>query len=92
MRNQKEITTMLWVDFLIDEKVHEVNGMLCGIQRFMFTYGLLFGLDASVYEGRFCFNNITDAREFLNNWDGKTYPVVGVDGCTAIKGILKDER
>ncbi|MGY5853599.1 MAG: hypothetical protein RTU92_08555 [Candidatus Thorarchaeota archaeon] len=63
-----------------------INGMFCGVQRFAYTVGVCFGLDESGYKGRFCFDSEMNADYFLHDWDGKTLPVVGDDGCTAIKG------
>ncbi len=57
----------------------------CGIHRFMFTTGVCCGLNESGYSFRFCFNYVLDAVGFLNDWDGHTLPVVGEEGCTAIK-------
>lgn len=64
------------------------NGMVCGIERFIYSLGVSFGLDGHYRHGRFCFDTLQNARGFLEDWDGKTYPVVGVDGCKAIKGEL----
>lgn len=61
---------------------------VCGTYRFLFTVGVCFGLDRSGYRGRFCFDTQADAEAFLNEWDGLTYPVIGDDGCIAIKGVL----
>ena len=58
----------------------------CGIGRFMFTHGVLFGMDITGYKGRYCFQDQCSAEGFMLDWDGITVPVVGVDGCTAIKG------
>lgn len=57
----------------------------CGLQRFMFTVGVCLGLTFSGYECRFCFNTLNDAQHFYKHWDGTTVPVIGIDGCTAIK-------
>lgn len=66
-------------------EVRYVNGMLCGIQRYMFTVGVCVDMDETGYAGRFCFDTWQNAYLFLEEWDGKTPPVVGLDGCTAIK-------
>jgi hypothetical protein len=71
------------------EHVREIDGLgFVGLSRFIFTVGVLWGLDESGYKGRFCFDTHMDAELFLREWDGTTYPVVGEDGCTAIKGVL----
>lgn len=47
---------------------------ICGLQRFMFTIGLCYGLqqcDFNIYEGRYCFDKLSDAKLALSEWDGK---------------------
>jgi hypothetical protein len=61
------------------------DGMLCGLMQFMFTVGLCYGIDRTGYTGRYCFSSLEYALGFYYHWDGKTPPVIGVDGCTAIK-------
>ena len=61
------------------------NGEVCGILRFVFTYGVCVGLDMIGYRCRFCFDTEQNAKLFLSEWDGSYLPVVGEDGCTAIK-------
>ena len=71
------------------DHVREIDGVgFVGISRFIYTVGVLWGLDETGYAGRFCFDTYNDAVLFLRDWDGTTYPVVGEDGCTAIKGEL----
>lgn len=67
------------------ENVREIDGMVCAISRFMFTVGVCYGIDLTGYRGRFCFDSYQNAELFLKEWDGKTPPVIGEDGCTAIK-------
>jgi len=57
----------------------------CGLYRFLYTVGVCCGLDETGYLNRFCFDTWQNAELFLKEWDGKTLPVVGEDGCTAIK-------
>lgn len=57
----------------------------CGVLRFMYTHGVCIGLDETGYGGRFCFDTYQNARLFLAEWDGVTMPMIGLDGCTAIK-------
>ena len=66
-------------------EIQYINGMLCGIQRYMFTVGVCVDMDETGYRMRFCFDTWQNAFLFLNEWDGVTLPVVGDDGCTAIK-------
>lgn len=66
--------------------IREVHpGFYCGVQRFVFTCGVCCGLDHTGYLNRFCFDTMMDAELFLRDWDGHTPPVIGDDGCTAIK-------
>lgn len=43
---------------------------LCAICQFMFTYGLVTGLDNDSYRGRYCFHTEDEAIEALRAWDG----------------------
>ena len=67
------------------ENIREINGMVCATSRFIFTVGVCYGIDMIGYKGRFCFDNYAFAQLFLEEWDGVTPPVIGEDGCTAIK-------
>jgi hypothetical protein len=62
-----------------------INGQLCGLYRFLYTIGVVYGISENFYDGRFCFDNRLDAELFLKEWDGKKLPEIGIDGCTAIK-------
>ena len=66
--------------------VREIDGMVCGLMRFIYTVGVCFKIDETGYGGRFCFSNRYLALAFLKEWDGETPPVIGEDGCVAIKG------
>lgn len=57
----------------------------CAINRYIFTVGFLIGMDRTGMKGRFCFDTMANAKLFAENWDGETFPVAGLDGCTAIK-------
>ena len=57
----------------------------CGIRQFIFTVGVCYGLDRIGYTGRFCFKTLNDELGFYDAWNGIEQPVVGQDGCTAIK-------
>ncbi len=65
--------------------IKEVDGIYYGVMRMMFTVGIAVGLGHGVYGGRFCFNSLQDALAFYHDWDFKTRPIVGQDGCTADK-------
>ena len=46
----------------------------CGLRRFIFTTGLCYGLDETGFEGRWCYERFTDAKEAL-----KTLAAAGPD-------------
>ena len=50
------------------------NGEIAGIQSFMFTYGLVLGLDHWGYRTRFCFPSKAEAVAALKDWDGEGFP------------------
>lgn len=66
-------------------QLRHINGMACGVMRFIYTCGVCFGLDDTGYVGRYCFDTYQNASLFLKDWDGLSTPKVGVDGCTAVK-------
>lgn len=51
-----------------------INGKICGLQPFLFTWGLVVNLrvvgDGEFYDHRYCFEHFEDALESLNAWDG----------------------
>jgi len=65
--------------------LREINGMTCGVMRFLYTCGVCYGLDETGYVGRYCFDTHQNACLFLKDWDGLKTPQVGTDGCTAVK-------
>ena len=65
--------------------IKENDGIYFGIMRMMFTVGIAVGLGHGVYGGRFCFATLQDALAFYQEWDFKTRPIVGENGCTADK-------
>ena len=72
--NQNGYTNLRWID-----------GKLCGILKFLYTYGVCVDIGEHSYKMRFCFETKLQAVGFLEIWDGETLPVIGRDGCTAIK-------
>jgi hypothetical protein len=74
--------------FLTEEgytNVRVIDGVICATLRFIYTVGVCYGLDSTGYRGRFCFDSQQNAELFLKDWDGVSLPVIGEDGCTAIK-------
>lgn len=47
---------------------------LCGLHKFMFTTGLVFGIDEQGYHGRYCYTQWADAWKALRAWDGTGDP------------------
>ena len=47
---------------------------LCGIRRFIFTTGLVYGLNMAGYEGRYCYPDKLSAKNALEQWDGVDHP------------------
>ncbi len=51
--------------------VREVPGRgYCGLMRFMFTTGLIWGLSESGYRGRWCYATQEEAGAAFAEWDG----------------------
>lgn len=60
----------------------------CALLQYLYTVGVFLDLDkAGPAQGRYCFAEWSDASHFLKHWDGITEPVVGENGCKAIKRI-----
>lgn len=55
-----------------------INGKLYGIQRFMFTFGLLVDIDPydelNFYKYRYCYPTFNSANDALCEWDGENFP------------------
>lgn len=50
------------------KKIYKIG--TCGLFKFAFTTGLVVGIDLLGYNGRYCYDNLADAVEGLENWDG----------------------
>jgi hypothetical protein len=46
-----------------------IDGKLCGLFRFIFTTGLVVGLDSVGYSYRYCYESYADAKEALEKYD-----------------------
>lgn len=54
----------------------EIPGIgLCGIQKFMFTFGIISNLNEHSYEGRWCYVTLEEAQIALKHWDGTKDPL-----------------
>lgn len=47
---------------------------ICGLMDFMFTTGLIIGMDKIGYFGRYCYKTRQEALDALNSWDGSGDP------------------
>ncbi|MBX3653218.1 MAG: hypothetical protein KF686_03475 [Ramlibacter sp.] len=54
--------------------LREIAGKVCGLHTFIFTTGLVVGLDDTGYEVRYCYEHHADAAQALAAWDGAGYP------------------
>jgi len=55
--------------------IREVPGRgICGIRKFLFTWGLIYGLDETGFKGRWCYNNYVEPVIYLREWDGEGDP------------------
>ena len=50
------------------------TGEWAGVQKFLFTYGLMVGLDMFGYRTRFCYPTEAEALDALLQWDGRGDP------------------
>jgi len=46
----------------------------CAVHKYLFTTGLLYGLDFYGIQGRFCYETTIEALLALSIWDGKNDP------------------
>lgn len=52
-------------------EIKEIDGKgTCGLFRFMFTTGLVIGIDEIGYEGRYCYSTEREAIDAINSWKG----------------------
>lgn len=54
--------------------LREIDGQVCGIQKYIFTWGLVVGLNMASYERRYCYEHEQDALEALSAWNGEGHP------------------
>lgn len=76
-------------------ELREIEGVgICGLYRFVFTTGLVIGIDTVGYKGRYCYPTIVDARDALVHWDGKgdpTGPWIKYKGEGGERSRIKDK-
>ena len=68
-----KLKTKLESDGYFDIKEIPNRGIVA-LLRFVFTVGLVYGIDENGYVGRYCYPSLRDAKEGLNNWDGSNDP------------------
>lgn len=49
--------------------IKQINGVWCGLYRFIFTVGLVVDIDSIGYKYRYCFNNNSDAKKSLHKYE-----------------------
>lgn len=55
--------------------VVEIEGRgICAVQKYLFTFGIVYGIDLIGYEGRWCYADYRVAILALSQWDGKNDP------------------
>lgn len=69
--------------------LRQIDGKQCGLLGFMFTTGLMVGLDSEGYERRYCYEHQEDALAALAVWDGTGHPS---GPWIKLKGMLGGER
>lgn len=53
------------------KELREIPGRgVCGVFRFMFTVGVVLGIDSQGYKGRYCYGSEVQAMYAINTWDG----------------------
>ena len=61
-----------------------IDGKLCGLYRFAFTTGLVVDLTECEYSHRYCYSNLSDAKEalekYLNTEEHPTGPWIKMKG------------
>jgi hypothetical protein len=50
------------------------QGQICALKDFVFTTGLMVGLDPIGYRLRYCYEHAHEARAALAAWDGEGHP------------------
>ena len=55
-------------------QLRRIGGVVCGVRRFNFTFGLVVGLTWEGYERRYCYGHGQDALAALGVWDGEDHP------------------
>lgn len=51
-----------------------IDGLVCGVTPFMFTWGFVIGLNRTGYKYRYCFHDLLAASDALHTFDGTQDP------------------
>lgn len=66
------------IDFCVANAYYGVrllpSGEWAAIHNFLFTTGLMVGLDRTGYRTRFCYESVPEALVALEAWDGQGWP------------------
>ena len=55
--------------------IKEIPGVgICGLRSFIFTTGLIIGMNEIGYFGRYCYKTSQEASDALKSWDGSGDP------------------
>lgn len=46
------------------------NHGICSLRKFIFTTGIIIGLERTFYHGRYCYSKEEEASQELKNWNG----------------------
>lgn len=74
MNELETATPKFWEDLGYEFPRQLPNGQWIGVFRFIFTYGLVVGLDRLGYQKRYCYHVYNDALVAVANWDGEGDP------------------
>jgi len=56
-------------------EIKEIPGVgICGLRSFIFTTGLIIGMNEIGYFGRYCYKTSREASDALKSWDGSGDP------------------
>lgn len=66
---------LAWVEALGYRQPRQIPGVgICAIRPFLFTGGLVVGIDQFGYYGRYCYASLTEAILAIETWSGNGDP------------------
>lgn len=72
MTNEALIKHLKESDGYVEFRV--IDGLVCGVTPFIFTWGFVIGLDEVSYKFRYCFHDLLAATSALHTFDGTQDP------------------